>query len=224
MNKSLLSLLLVAAGITLSACEQAGGDGPEPYASRYQPLPSEPVLLQGATVLTGTGERLDDADVAMRDGKIVAVGRGLDASGMTVIDVSGMWVTPGVIDVHSHLGAYPSPGVEAHSDGNEAIAVSHGEGRVEVRDNDHLNAIENSGTVALRYVDNNGNQTQQYPNNPNGSPNAITGLTTTDGRVTIMMPHPERVFRTVANSWSPEGWGENGAWMRMFQNARKNVG
>lgn len=104
------------------------------------------------------------------------------------------------------------------------IAVSHGEGRVEVRDSDHLNAIENSGTVALRYVDNNGNQTQQYPNNPNGSPNAITGLTTTDGRVTIMMPHPERVFRTVANSWSPEGWGENGAWMRMFQNARKNVG
>ncbi|MEZ9718720.1 phosphoribosylformylglycinamidine synthase [Vibrio cyclitrophicus] len=104
------------------------------------------------------------------------------------------------------------------------IAVSHGEGRVEVRDNEHLNAIENSGTVALRYVDNNGNQTQQYPNNPNGSPNAITGLTTTDGRVTIMMPHPERVFRTVANSWSPEGWGENGAWMRMFQNARKNVG
>jgi phosphoribosylformylglycinamidine synthase len=104
------------------------------------------------------------------------------------------------------------------------IAVSHGEGRVEVRDNDHLNAIENSGTVALRYVDNNGNQTQQYPSNPNGSPNAITGLTTTDGRVTIMMPHPERVFRTVANSWAPEGWGENGAWMRMFQNARKNVG
>ncbi|MGV2989072.1 phosphoribosylformylglycinamidine synthase [Vibrio sp. E150_011] len=104
------------------------------------------------------------------------------------------------------------------------IAVSHGEGRVEVRDNEHLNAIENSGTVALRYVDNNGNPTQQYPNNPNGSPNAITGLTTTDGRVTIMMPHPERVFRTVANSWAPETWGENGAWMRMFQNARKNIG
>ena len=104
------------------------------------------------------------------------------------------------------------------------IAVSHGEGRVEVRGGEHLNAIEASGTVALRYVDNNGNPTQQYPNNPNGSPNAITGLTTADGRVTIMMPHPERVFRTVANSWSPEGWGENGAWMRMFQNARKNIG
>ena len=104
------------------------------------------------------------------------------------------------------------------------IAVSHGEGRVEVRDTAHLNAIEQSGTVAVRFVDNFGNATQQYPNNPNGSPNAITGLTTQDGRVTIMMPHPERVFRTVANSWHPDSWGENGAWMRMFQNARKNLG
>ncbi|MFC1236015.1 phosphoribosylformylglycinamidine synthase [Vibrio sp. F74] len=104
------------------------------------------------------------------------------------------------------------------------IAVSHGEGQVEVRDIEHLNAIENSGTVAVRYVDNLGNATQQYPNNPNGSPNAITGLTTTDGRVTIMMPHPERVFRTVANSWAPDSWGEDSPWMRMFRNARVNVG
>mgnify|MGYP001213392992 CR=1 FL=1 len=104
------------------------------------------------------------------------------------------------------------------------IAVSHGEGRVEVRDDSHLNAIENSGTVALRYVDNLGNPTQQYPNNPNGSSNAITGLTTEDGRVTIMMPHPERVFRTVANSWAPDSWGENSPWMRMFRNARVNIG
>lgn len=104
------------------------------------------------------------------------------------------------------------------------IAVSHGEGRVEVRDATHLNTLEQSGTVAVRFVDNSGHPTQQYPNNPNGSPNAITGLTTQDGRVTIMMPHPERVFRTVANSWHPDSWGENGAWMRMFQNARKHVG
>lgn len=101
------------------------------------------------------------------------------------------------------------------------IAVSHGEGRVEVRDQAHLTALEQSATVALRFVDNYGQPTQHYPSNPNGSPNAITGLTTQDGRVTIMMPHPERVFRTVANSWHPEHWGENGAWMRMFQNARK---
>lgn len=104
------------------------------------------------------------------------------------------------------------------------IAVSHGEGRVEVRDAQHLAAIEQSGTVAIRFVDNFGQPTQAYPSNPNGSPNAITGLTTQDGRVTIMMPHPERVFRTVANSWHPDHWGENGAWMRMFQNARKYFG
>lgn len=101
------------------------------------------------------------------------------------------------------------------------IAVSHGEGRIEVGEQ-QLATIEQSATVALRFVDNYGKVTQQYPSNPNGSPNGITGLTTTDGRVTIMMPHPERVFRTVANSWAPENWGENGAWMRMFQNARKS--
>ncbi|MGF1725064.1 phosphoribosylformylglycinamidine synthase [Photobacterium nomapromontoriensis] len=104
------------------------------------------------------------------------------------------------------------------------IAVSHGEGRVEVRNSEHLAAIEQSGTVALRYLDNYGNVTQRYPANPNGSPNGITGLTTQDGRVTIMMPHPERVFRTVANSWHPDDWSENSPWMRMFRNARVNIG
>ncbi|WP_299015823.1 phosphoribosylformylglycinamidine synthase [uncultured Photobacterium sp.] len=104
------------------------------------------------------------------------------------------------------------------------IAVSHGEGRVEVRSSEHLAAIEQSGTVALRYLDNYGNVTQNYPANPNGSPNGITGLTTKDGRVTIMMPHPERVFRTVANSWHPDDWNENSPWIRMFRNARVNIG
>ncbi|PMN95158.1 phosphoribosylformylglycinamidine synthase [Enterovibrio norvegicus] len=104
------------------------------------------------------------------------------------------------------------------------IAVSHGEGRVEVRNAEHLAAIEQSGTVALRYLDNFGNVTDNYPSNPNGSPNGITGLTTTDGRVTIMMPHPERVFRTVANSWHPDSWGEDSPWMRMFRNARVTLG
>ncbi len=93
-----------------------------------------------------------------------------------------------------------------------------------MRDAQHLAAIYQSGTVAIRFVDNFGQPTQAYLINRNGSPNAITGLTTQDGRVTIMMPHPERVFRTVANSWHPDNWGENGAWMRMFQNARKYFG
>ncbi|EHQ5793327.1 phosphoribosylformylglycinamidine synthase, partial [Salmonella enterica] len=104
------------------------------------------------------------------------------------------------------------------------IAVSHGEGRVEVRDDAHLAALEGKGLVALRYVDNFGHVTERYPANPNGSPNGITAVTTENGRVTIMMPHPERVFRTVANSWHPENWGEDSPWMRIFRNARKQLG
>lgn len=104
------------------------------------------------------------------------------------------------------------------------IAVSHGEGRAEFKSVEALAAAEATGTVALRYVDGNGAIATQYPQNPNGSPNAITALTTTDGRVTIMMPHPERVFRTVANSWHPDEWGEDSPWMRMFRNARVKLG
>ncbi|MGI1669225.1 MAG: phosphoribosylformylglycinamidine synthase [Neptuniibacter sp.] len=104
------------------------------------------------------------------------------------------------------------------------IAVAHGEGRAEFKDEAHLAGLSSSGTVALSYVDNFGQQTEVYPANPNGSPQGITGVTTTDGRVTIMMPHPERVFRSVTNSWAPDEWSEDGAWMRMFRNARVWVG
>ncbi|WP_421670463.1 phosphoribosylformylglycinamidine synthase [Rahnella sp. EDr1-12] len=104
------------------------------------------------------------------------------------------------------------------------IAVSHGEGHVEVRDAAHLAQIEHSNLVALRFVDNNGQATEAYPANPNGSPNGITAVTNLSGRVTVMMPHPERVFRTVSNSWHPEEWGEDSPWMRMFRNARKQLG
>lgn len=104
------------------------------------------------------------------------------------------------------------------------IAVSHGEGRAEFTQASAVNAALESGTVAMRYVDNNGEFTETYPANPNGSPKGITSLTTNDGRVTIMMPHPERVFRTVANSWHPDEWQEDSPWMRMFRNARKWVG
>ncbi|MDV2858152.1 phosphoribosylformylglycinamidine synthase [Oceanimonas sp. CAM02] len=103
------------------------------------------------------------------------------------------------------------------------IAVSHGEGRVQPKRAD-IATLEASGTVVLRFVDNHGQATERYPFNPNGSANGITGLTSEDGRVTIMMPHPERVFRTVANSWHPDNWGEDSGWMRMFRNARKHLG
>ncbi|MEY3037623.1 MAG: phosphoribosylformylglycinamidine synthase, partial [Pseudomonadota bacterium] len=88
----------------------------------------------------------------------------------------------------------------------------------------HLANLDSSGSVALRFVDNRGQLTESYPANPNGSPAGITGVTNADGRVTIMMPHPERVFRAVQNSWAPDEWAEDGAWMRMFRNARKWVG
>jgi len=100
------------------------------------------------------------------------------------------------------------------------IAVAHGEGRAQFASNTHQQLAATSGLVVARYVDNYGKVTQQYPYNPNGAAEAIGGMTSADGRVTIMMPHPERVYRTVQNSWAPEGWQEDGPWMRMFRNAR----
>ncbi|MBQ4839122.1 phosphoribosylformylglycinamidine synthase [Pseudoalteromonas luteoviolacea] len=104
------------------------------------------------------------------------------------------------------------------------IAVSHGEGHAEFANDAAVKAALESGTVAVQYVDNFGKPTTQYPNNPNGSPEGITGITSLDGRATVMMPHPERVFRAVANSWHPDEWKEDSPWMRMFRNARKNIG
>jgi phosphoribosylformylglycinamidine synthase len=103
------------------------------------------------------------------------------------------------------------------------VAVAHGEGRADFGAADAAGVLD-SGLVAARYVDGHGKATEQYPVNPNGSPLGITGLTTADGRVTIMMPHPERVFRTLTNSWHPAEWGEDGPWLRMFRNARAWVG
>jgi phosphoribosylformylglycinamidine synthase len=104
------------------------------------------------------------------------------------------------------------------------IAVAHGEGYAEFKDATALQACDQSGLVAGRFVDNSHRVTEQYPLNPNGSPRGITALTTTTGRVTIMMPHPERVFRTAAMSWHPETWGEDSPWMKLFYNARAWVG
>ena len=97
------------------------------------------------------------------------------------------------------------------------IAVSHGEGFANFAHTGNEQAVQ----AALRFVDNRGQPTETYPLNPNGSPGGITSVTTADGRFTVMMPHPERVFRSVINSWHPDGWGEDGPWMRMFRNARR---
>ncbi|WP_374294933.1 phosphoribosylformylglycinamidine synthase [Acinetobacter sp.] len=103
------------------------------------------------------------------------------------------------------------------------IAVAHGEGRL-VASTENIATLNANSQVVMRYVDSQGNPTQHYPLNPNGSPEAITGLTSRDGRATIMMPHPERNFRALQHSWKPEDWQQDGAWLRMFRNARRFLG
>ena len=100
------------------------------------------------------------------------------------------------------------------------VVVAHGEGFARFDEPGH----EGLARAALRFVDSHGRATEAYPANPNGSPGGITGLTSTDGRATLMMPHPERVFRTVQMSWHPAEWREDSPWMRLFRNARAWVG
>jgi phosphoribosylformylglycinamidine synthase len=100
------------------------------------------------------------------------------------------------------------------------IVVAHGEGRAQFSADDSVSNLEASNRVALRYVDNHGETASLFPANPNGSPNGITGICNADGRINIMMPHPERVFRSVQMSWAPSDWPEDSGWMRLFRNAR----
>lgn len=119
------------------------------------------------------------------------------------------------------IGNSPSLFFDGMTGSAMPVTVAHGEGYAQFRDNEQLLAAR--AYVALQFVDNRGVLTETYPLNPNGSPAGITGLTSTDGRVTILMPHPERIFRTVQHSWHPDDWPEDSPWMRMFRNARKWV-
>jgi phosphoribosylformylglycinamidine synthase len=100
------------------------------------------------------------------------------------------------------------------------VVVSHGEGRAVFADE----KAQASALVTLRFIDNRGAVATAYPANPNGSSAGITGVTTADGRFTILMPHPERTFRTAQMSWHPQGWGEDSPWLEAFRNARRIVG
>ena len=120
------SVLAVTISITLTACLQSEQQDEQvtinknPFPSTYQSLPHQDTLIINATILTGTGERIEQGDILVRDGKIVQIGTDLTADNIKTIDAKGKWLTPGIIDVHSHLGVYPSPSVESHSDGNES--------------------------------------------------------------------------------------------------------
>jgi len=125
MQKFLPSLVMAALSVALTGCLQSEQQDEKvvinknPYPSTYKVLPLQTTLIKNATVLTGTGSRMENADVLMIDGKINKIGNNLSAEGAVEIDANGKWITPGIIDVHSHLGVYPSPSVESHSDGNE---------------------------------------------------------------------------------------------------------
>jgi imidazolonepropionase-like amidohydrolase len=162
---------------------------PAPYASTYKAASANPTLIRGATILTGTGTRIDNGDVLIVDGKIASIGNQLSApAGATVIEANGRWVTPGLIDVHSHLGVYPSPGVNAHGDGNEMVdpvtSNAWAEHAVWPQDPGFQTALE-GGITALQILPGSGNliggrgvtvknvhattyQAMKFPNAPQG--------------------------------------------------------
>ena len=126
-------LLLVGCAVTGTEGDDAGAgtegpvEGRAPFESSYTPQPTKPVVIRGATVLTGTGVRLERADVVLRDGLIAVIGSAEVPPGAEIVDGSGKWVTPGIIDVHSHLGDYPAPSARAHSDSNESTSPNTAE-------------------------------------------------------------------------------------------------
>src|SRR6185369_16860548 len=116
----LVSTLAAPAANSANAANTAAGSPADPYPSTYKPRPARPVLITHATVLTAVGDRIEDGSVLLRDGKIAGVGHALPVPADTLtVDAKGKWVTPGLIDAHSHLGVYPSPEVPGNSDGNE---------------------------------------------------------------------------------------------------------
>ena len=137
MQKFAMSTVVLALAAALSGCQDKGPQKEfvsiekNPYPSTYKPVSNKSVLITDATVLTGTGERLESADVYIVDGKIQQLGKDLAVQADTTVNAAGKWVTPGIIDVHSHLGAYPSPSVESHQDGNEMISPNTAEVWVE---------------------------------------------------------------------------------------------
>ena len=129
----------------------------DPYPSTYHPYPGVPTLLTNVTVLDGEGGRIEGGQVLFADGKVVQVGQQIaPPAGATVIDGHGRWVTPGIIDIHSHLGDYPSPAVEAHSDGNEATAPTTpevwAEHSVWPNDPGFSRALANGGVTTLQIL------------------------------------------------------------------------
>ena len=126
--------------------------------------------------------------------------------------------------VQTRINDVGSPWLEGMAGAMLPVPVAHGEGRAEFDEDAHLSELTARGAVALQYVDAGGKPTEAYPKNPNGSVRGLAGVMAADGRVLILMPHPERVFRAVQNSWVGASWGDDGPWLRLFRNARVALG
>ena len=159
----LLAASLVGACAAGNAAPESASRAPaetysrNPYPSTYQPYPGVPTLVTNVTIFDGEGGRIDNGSVLFADGEIVELGQNVAApDGATVIDGAGKWVTPGIIDVHSHLGNYPSPSVEAHSDGNEVTGPVHpdvwAEHGVWPQDPGFSRALANGGVTSLQIL------------------------------------------------------------------------
>jgi imidazolonepropionase-like amidohydrolase len=160
MRLAVIAAAMAATVLTGCATEQKAPPAKfnrDPYPTTYRAYPGVPTLLKGATVLDGAGGRIDGGDVLLADGKVQAIGRGLSApAGAVVVDATGKYVTPGVIDIHSHLGNYPSPGVQAHDDGNEATGPARpevwAEHSVWPQDPGFSRALANGGVTTLQVL------------------------------------------------------------------------
>ena len=171
------TLIALGCAMALGACSTMNGGGGEPAASAstpaadaetpfpstYERYPGRPTALVGATIYDGRGGRIDNGTVLLRDGEVIEVGSDLATDGYDVVDGTGKFVTPGVIDIHSHLGDYPTPSVEAHSDGNEATAPMTpevwAEHSVWPQDPGFTRALANGGVTALQILPGSANLT-----------------------------------------------------------------
>jgi len=126
-NLTMKTALRLISLVTLCTVSAMSANARDPFPSTYESLPASDFLIRGAIVLTGDGERLDDADVLVRDGRIAAIGSGLSATDVEVVQADGRWLTPGIIDVHSHLGNYPAPSIPSLADGNEITSPNTAE-------------------------------------------------------------------------------------------------
>ncbi|MDE0177222.1 MAG: phosphoribosylformylglycinamidine synthase, partial [Gammaproteobacteria bacterium] len=126
--------------------------------------------------------------------------------------------------VQVHVNGVVSPWLDGMAGALLPIPVAHGEGRAEFNEGVAATDLERTGQLALQFVDGNGAPAIRYPMNPNGSELGLAGITAASGRTLVMMPHPERVFRAVQNSWVHPSWGEDGPWLRLFRNARAALG